>query len=210
MTNGTKEKFTTEIDIVSYALGRQWAEQLASNGLQGINVQALTAGVQDVIDGRPSVISQKATHEAWQNLSARIEAEQENAAKSQAQVAERFLQENAGRSEVIETPTGLQYEIIVEGSGDIPQGHHTVRTHYHGTFIDGKVFDSSYERGEPAEFPVGGVIAGWTEALKMMPVGSKWRLYVPSHLAYGERGAPGAIPPHTALIFDVELLDILN
>ncbi|MCP5162055.1 MAG: FKBP-type peptidyl-prolyl cis-trans isomerase [Hahellaceae bacterium] len=210
MSNGTTQQLVSEIDIVSYALGRQWAEQLASNGLQGINVQTLAAGVQDVIDGRPSVVNQDAIQAAWGVLSQKIEAEQANAAKAMAQEGEQFLQENAGRAEVLETPTGLQYEIIIEGSGEKPQAHNTVRTHYHGTFIDGRIFDSSYDRGEPAEFPVGGVIAGWTEALQMMPVGSKWRLYVPSHLAYGERGAPGAIPPHTALIFDVELLDIVG
>ncbi len=107
------------------------------------------------------------------------------------------------------TESGLQYEIINEGSGAKPSYDSNVRTHYHGTFIDGKVFDSSVTRGQPAEFPVSGVIAGWTEALQLMPVGAKYKLYVPHHLAYGERGAGAAIPPYSTLVFEVELLDIL-
>ena len=105
--------------------------------------------------------------------------------------------------------SGLQYEILNEGEGDKPSLDATVRTHYHGTFINGDVFDSSVVRDQPAEFPVSGVIAGWTEALQLMPVGAKWRLYVPHHLAYGERGAGASIPPYSALVFEVELLDIL-
>jgi len=105
-------------------------------------------------------------------------------------------------------PSGLQYEVLVEGQGDKPSRQSHVRTHYHGTLIDGSVFDSSYERGQPAEFPVSGVIAGWTEALQLMSVGSKWRLTVPSELAYGAQGV-GSIPPHSVLVFDVELLEIL-
>ncbi|MBL4864900.1 MAG: FKBP-type peptidyl-prolyl cis-trans isomerase, partial [Pseudomonadales bacterium] len=123
---------------------------------------------------------------------------------------EKFLIENAGRSEVTVTPSGLQYEILTAGDGEKPTISSTVRTHYHGTLIDGKVFDSSYDRGEPAEFPVNGVIGGWTEALLMMGIGSKWRLYVPHELAYGERGAGGDIGPYQALIFDVELLAIVS
>jgi FKBP-type peptidyl-prolyl cis-trans isomerase FklB len=107
------------------------------------------------------------------------------------------------------TASGLQYEILTEGQGDKPSAESTVRTHYHGTLINGEVFDSSYERGEPAEFPVNGVIKGWTEALQMMPTGSKWRLYVPHDLAYGERGAGASIAPYSTLIFDVELLAIV-
>ena len=105
-------------------------------------------------------------------------------------------------------PSGLQYEVLTAGEGNKPSAEDQVRTHYHGTLIDGTVFDSSYQRGQPAEFPVGGVIAGWTEALQLMGVGSKWRLYVPSELAYGAQGV-GSIPPHSVLVFDVELLAVL-
>ena len=122
---------------------------------------------------------------------------------------EAYLTENSKREGITVTASGLQFEILTEGSGAKPSHTDTVRTHYHGTLIDGTVFDSSVQRGQPAEFPVSGVIAGWTEALQLMPAGSKWRLHIPYQLAYGEKGAGGAIGPYSALVFDVELLDIL-
>ena len=121
-----------------------------------------------------------------------------------------FLTKNAKRDEVITLPSGLQYEILVEGNGPKPTSTSTVKTHYRGTFIDGRVFDSSYDRGEPTLFPLNRVIAGWTEALQLMPVGSKWKIYIPYHLAYGERGAGQLIGPFETLIFEIELLDIEN
>jgi FKBP-type peptidyl-prolyl cis-trans isomerase FklB len=120
-----------------------------------------------------------------------------------------FLAENRNKEGIVETASGLQYQIIAEGDGEKPGPTDQVKCHYHGTLIDGTVFDSSVQRGEPATFPVNGVIQGWVEALQMMEVGSKWRLFVPSDLAYGERGAGGSIGPNTALIFDVELLEIV-
>lgn len=138
-----------------------------------------------------------------------MQAKQKAQATELAAEGEAFLAANAGKAGITVTDSGLQYEIINAGSGDKPTASSTVKTHYHGTLIDGSVFDSSYDRGQPAEFPVNGVIAGWTEALQMMPVGAKWRLYVPYNLAYGERGAGGKIGPYSALIFDVELLDIV-
>ena len=129
--------------------------------------------------------------------------------KAQEEAGKAFLEENAKREEVTVLASGLQYEVLQAGEGDKPTASSTVKTHYHGTLISGEVFDSSVERGQPAEFPVNGVIAGWTEALQLMNVGTKWRLYVPSNLAYGERGAGGKIGPNTTLIFDVELLDIV-
>ena len=122
--------------------------------------------------------------------------------------SETFMEENAARPEVTTTASGLQYEVLVEGTGPTPSATDTVVTHYHGTLTDGTVFDSSVERGSPASFPVNRVIAGWTEALQMMGVGSKWRLVIPPELAYGERGAGGAIPPNATLVFEVELLEI--
>ncbi|MGB0931993.1 MAG: FKBP-type peptidyl-prolyl cis-trans isomerase, partial [Chitinophagales bacterium] len=121
-----------------------------------------------------------------------------------------FLTKNKERSEIKVTDSGLQYEVMTEGTGAIPSAEDKVKVHYHGTLMDGKVFDSSVDRGEPAEFPVGGVIKGWVEALQLMPTGSKWKLYIPSDLAYGERGAGGDIGPHETLIFEVELLEILG
>ncbi len=130
-------------------------------------------------------------------------------AKAAAADGEAFLKDNALRPEVNVLESGLQYEIITEGTGEIPTAASQVRVHYHGELTDGTVFDSSVSRGQPAEFPVTGVIKGWVEALQLMPVGSKWKLYIPQDLAYGERGAGAAIPPFAALVFEVELLDIL-
>jgi len=127
---------------------------------------------------------------------------------SKAASGEAYMAENAARPGVVTTESGLQYEVLVEGTGPKPQATDTVVTHYHGTLTDGTVFDSSVERGSPASFPVNRVIAGWTEALQMMGVGAKWRLVVPPELAYGERGAGGAIPPNATLVFEVELLEI--
>jgi FKBP-type peptidyl-prolyl cis-trans isomerase FklB len=120
----------------------------------------------------------------------------------------KFLEENKKAEGVTTLPSGLQYKVLKSGTGATPTADDTVRTHYKGTLIDGTVFDSSYDRGEPAEFPVGGVIKGWTEALQKMKVGDKWQLVIPSELAYGESGAGGVIPPHATLVFEIELLDI--
>jgi FKBP-type peptidyl-prolyl cis-trans isomerase FklB len=138
-----------------------------------------------------------------------MQAEGAEKAKLASAEGQKFLDENAKRAEVTVTESGLQYEILTAGEGEKPTAASTVKTHYHGTLIEGTVFDSSYERGQPAEFPISGVIAGWTEALQLMPVGSKWRLAIPYELAYGEQGAGGAIGPFQTLVFDVELLEIL-
>jgi len=136
---------------------------------------------------------------------AELQAKQHAGAKEEG---EAFLTANKEKEGVVTLPSGLQYQVITEGTGEKPSVNSNVTTHYHGTTIDGKVFDSSVQRGQPASFPVSGVIKGWTEALQLMPVGSKWRLFIPSELAYGERGAGDAIGPHSALIFEVELLSI--
>ena len=147
---------------------------------------------------------------AFAAINEQMQAKQAEEAKAMSVEGDRFLTDNAAREGVITTDSGLQYEVLASGEGEIPTAASTVRTHYHGTLIDGTVFDSSYDRGEPTEFPVGGVIAGWTEALQMMTVGSKWRLTVPYELAYGEQGAGGVIGPFATLIFDIELLDIVS
>ena len=130
-------------------------------------------------------------------------------AQPKAKAGQDFLAENAKRTEVVTLASGLQYEVITEGQGATPKASDTVKVHYHGTLIDGKVFDSSVQRGEPATFGVTQVISGWVEALQLMPVGSKWKLFIPSNLAYGAQGAGQAIGPHTTLVFEVELLDIV-
>lgn len=203
------EKFTTVEQQASYGVGRQLGEQLAANSFEGLDIPAVQAGLADAFAGQESAVSMEDLHVAFTEISTRIKKAQEEAAEAAAAEGTAFLAENAKRDGVVVTDSGLQYEVINAGSGEKPTYNSTVRTHYHGTFIDGSVFDSSVTRGQPAEFPVSGVIAGWTEALQLMPVGAKYRLYVPHQLAYGERGAGAAIPPYSALVFEVELLDII-
>lgn len=203
------DKFTSVEQQASYGVGRQLGEQLAANSFEGLDIPAVQAGLADALDGKESVVSLEDLQVAFSEISQRLQKAQEEAAEAASAEGNAFLAENAKREGVVTTESGLQYEIINEGSGAKPSYDSNVRTHYHGTFIDGKVFDSSVTRGQPAEFPVSGVIAGWTEALQLMPVGAKYKLYVPHHLAYGERGAGAAIPPYSTLVFEVELLDIL-
>ena len=203
------DKFTTVEQRASYGIGRQMGEQLSDHPFKGMDFEAVLAGLNDAINGDASQVDGNAINEAFREIQARIKTEEtENSMKFSAE-GEKFLTDNATRDEVTVTTSGLQYEIINAADGDVPSLTSTVRTHYHGTLIDGTVFDSSYDRGQPAEFPVNGVIAGWTEALQLMGVGSKWRLYVPYQLAYGEQGAGGSIGPYSTLIFDVELLAIV-
>ena len=183
--------------------------QQVSGAFPGVTIDAVIAGIQDAFAGNESQVSNEDLNAAFQEIQKIVEEENAQKAKEFAAEGEAFLAENAKRDEVTVLDSGLQYEVITEGSGEIPTAESTVKTHYAGTLVNGQEFDSSYKRGEPAEFPVGGVIPGWTEALQKMPVGSKWKLYVPYNLAYGERGAGGAIGPYQALVFDIELLDIV-
>ncbi len=201
--------FETHADKASYGIGLQMGEQLKSNPFDGLNLENVFAGMKDAYTGSEFQVEITAIQAAFEKINEEITARRAEEAKAMSAEGEAFLADNAKRSEVTVTASGLQFEVINEGSGDKPTAESTVRTHYHGTLIDGTVFDSSYDRGEPAEFPVAGVIKGWTEALQMMPVGAKWRLYVPHDLAYGERGAGAAIAPFSTLVFDVELLEIL-
>lgn len=204
------EEYKSVEQRVSYGIGRQMGDQLAQNPFDGLDVTAVTEGLASAFKGEQSAVEPALLEEAFKAISARMEAEQAERVEEQAAIGEQFLQDNAKREEVTVTESGLQFEILTAGDGETPVATSTVRTHYHGTLVDGSVFDSSYERGQPAEFPVNGVIAGWTEALQMMGVGSKWRLYLPYNLAYGEQGAGGKIGPYATLIFDVELLAIVS
>ena len=204
------EKYTTVEQRVSYGIGRQMGDQLASNSFEGVDAQAVAAGVVDSLGGVASVVAESDLAAAFQVINERMQAQQAAQAKEKSGEGEAFLAENAQRDEVTVLESGLQYEVVTDGSGDIPTADSVVKTHYRGTLINGQQFDSSYDRGQPAEFPVGGVIAGWTEALQQMKVGSKWKLYIPYHLAYGEAGAGGDIGPYQTLIFDIELLDIIS
>ncbi len=204
------DKFTTVEQQVSYGIGRQMGDQLAGSPFDELVLDAVIAGISDSYTGQPVQVDTEVMKAAFEEVNGRVQKKQaEEAGKLSAEGVE-YLAENAKRDAITVTDSGLQYEVLTEGKGAIPDSTAKVRTHYHGTLIDGTVFDSSYDRGEPAEFPVNGVIAGWTEALQLMKEGSKWRLHVPSALAYGEKGAGGAIGPHATLVFDVELLAIVD
>ena len=190
----------------SYSLGIIIAQNLKQQGVDGDVVAAdLAAAVAAVLGGQPTKINPS---EAQQVVQQELRAQA--AAKYESVVAEgqQFLAKNGQRPEVVTLPSGLQYEILKTGEGPRPQFKDKVTTHYHGTLIDGRVFDSSVERGTPTSFPVNGVIPGWTEALQLMPVGSKWKLFVPYNLAYGERSAGDLIGPFSTQVFEVELLSI--
>lgn len=204
------QNYTTTPDIVSYGLGRQVGDQFSADPFDGINAEAIAAGVIDALGGKPSPISQETFTKAFQEINDIMQVKAAEKAQKAAEAGEAFLAENAKKESVVVTESGLQYEILTEGSGEKPGAESVVSTHYHGTLVDGTVFDSSVERGQPAQFPVNRVIAGWTEALQMMPTGSKWRLYIPHELAYGAQGSGGKIAPYSALVFDVELLEILS
>ena len=203
-------QYKTNEELVSYGIGRQMGDQLASNPFDGVSTAAVAQGVMDALNGVDMPYSNEQMQAAFEAINAQMQAKEAEKSKTLAAAGEAFLAENAKKASVTVTASGLQYEVITQGTGAVPTATSKVKTHYHGTLIDGTVFDSSVNRGQPIDFPVNGVIAGWTEALQLMPVGSKYRLYIPYNLAYGERGAGASIKPYSALIFDVELIDIVG
>ncbi|MBD2716875.1 FKBP-type peptidyl-prolyl cis-trans isomerase [Microvirga sp. STR05] len=201
---------------ISYIIGRDLARNFAQQGLD-LDVDILAASMKEGISGEPSRLSQEQVQEAMMQLQQQMggpededDTQDPNAMNNNKEEGEAFLSENKNKPGITTLPSGLQYEVLTEGSGKKPGPTSQVTTHYHGTLLNGNVFDSSYQRGQPATFGVNQVIAGWTEALQLMPEGSKWRLYIPSNLAYGKRGAGRDIGPDSALIFDVELLKVNN
>jgi FKBP-type peptidyl-prolyl cis-trans isomerase FklB len=200
--------FDTIEQRVSYGVGRQLGDQLRNNPFKEFDITAVQAGIADALADATSKVSDEDLNEAFSVVSKKLQELEQAAAKEASAEGEIFLANNAKRDEVTVTASGLQYEVVTTGEGEKPSAESTVSVHYHGTFANGDVFDSSVERGQPAEFPVNGVIAGWTEALQLMTEGSKWKLTIPYDLAYGERGSQGAIPPYATLVFDVELLSI--
>jgi FKBP-type peptidyl-prolyl cis-trans isomerase FklB len=201
------QKQTSSMDSLSYSVGILVASNLKSQGIEDINAQDLSGGISDVLNGKEPKISLEEANMILQNY---MTKQQDVIRDRSTKEGTAFLAQNAKRKEIVVLPSGLQYEVLKQGSGEKPKATDKVKTHYHGTLIDGTVFDSSVNRGEPATFPVNGVIKGWVEALQLMPVGSKWKLYVPYDLAYGERGAGGMIKPYSTLIFEVELLEIVK
>ena len=195
----------TELDSVSYSLGVNIGENIKTQ-FEDINLDNFEAGIKDVLE--KDVEAKISDNQAQAIIQSYFSKKQQKQSESVIEEGINFLRENGKREGVTTLASGLQYEVINDGTGPKPTIEDNVTTHYHGTLIDGTVFDSSVDRGEPASFPVGGVIKGWTEALQLMTVGSKWKLYVPYDLAYGERGAGPQIGPYSTLIFDVELISI--
>lgn len=194
------------MDRVSYALGLSIGNNFLSSGINKLDVAAFTQALQDVLNNAAPAMSYDEAKDVINEFFAGLQVEKLEINKK---AGEEFLSINKNKTGVVTLPSGLQYEILVKGEGAIPKSTDQVSVHYHGTLIDGTVFDSSIQRGTPATFGVTQVIRGWVEALQLMPVGSKWRLFIPSDLAYGESGAGQSIEPNSTLIFDVELLNIV-
>lgn len=194
------------MDKFSYSIGLGIGQNLLGMGARHLNVEDFAQAIKDVLEGNPTVLSHTEArgivNEYFEKLEARVNAENMEKGK-------RFLEENKGKENIVTLPSGLQYEVIKEGNGKKPKATDRVKCHYEGTLIDGTLFDSSVKRGEPAVFGVNQVIVGWVEALQLMSEGAKWRLFVPSDLAYGANGAGEMIPPHSTLIFEVELIEVL-
>lgn len=195
------------MEKLSYALGMVIGHNLKGMGVNNLNAADFAAAVSDILTNQTAKLDDA---EAQQLVNNFLQKQQEAAGKAVREDGERFLAENAKKEGVTVLPSGLQYTVIKEGTGANPVATDRVKCHYEGTLPNGTVFDSSYKRGEPAVFPLNGVIAGWTEGVQLMKEGAKYRFFIPYHLAYGERGAGQAIPPYAALVFDVELLEIVK
>lgn len=198
----------TDEQKVSYGFGLQFGDQLRRNNFDGLDLEAVIAGIQHWYTHQQAALSDAQLNPSYKVIQDRQQAKAAELSGKHEALAEQFMQANAAREEVSVTPSGLQYEVLEAGAGASPGPASTVVTHYHGTLVDGTVFDSSVERGEPAVFGVNQVIPGWTEALQMMSVGDKWRIACPPQLAYGEQGAGDTIPPNTALVFEIHLIEI--
>lgn len=198
---------------LSYGIAYGFGKRLAQDGVP-TDLDAFTAGLRDGLEGQEAQLSEeeiRAELQAYQQQAqAEAQAARDVAAEENLAAGNLFLAENGKRDGVVTTESGLQYEVLEEGDGEVPGEEDTVEVNYRGTLIDGTEFDSSYKRGQSVQFGVGQVISGWTEALQMMPVGSKWKLFIPSDLAYGAGGAGSAIGPNAALVFEVELLNIVS
>lgn len=191
---------------ISYALGLGIGQQLKSMGIADFSVEDFTHAICDVLTDTAPAISHR---EAQGLLNEYFDKQARQQAQGAIAAGKAFLEANAKKEGVVTTQSGLQYVVLQEGTGRSPKATDNVRCHYEGTLIDGSVFDSSYQRGEPADFPLNGVIPGWTEGVQLMKEGAKYRFFIPYLLGYGERGAGSSIPPYSTLIFDVELIKVL-
>ena len=197
----------TEIDSMSYAVGMNIASSLKGGGIDTLNYEVFTEALKDVIEYNHANMDGQVSNAVVNAYVAKVKEKQLAVATAEGTA---FLAANAKKKGVQVMPNGLQYKVITEGTGPKPVDGQTVSTHYKGTLINGKQFDSSYDRGEPTSFNINQVIPGWTQALKMMPVGSKWEIYIPQELAYGERAMGANIPAYSTLIFTIELLEIVQ
>ena len=201
------------MDKLSYALGLGIGQQLSQMGASDISAEDFAQAIKDVLEGHELKVShreaQTIVQDYFQKQEQKLQAQRAEAGKAHKEAGEKYLAENAKKDGVITLPSGLQYQVLKEGNGKKPTAKDTVQCHYEGFLIDGTVFDSSTQRGEPATFPLQQVIAGWTEGLQLMQEGAKYRFFIPYRLGYGEGGAGNSIPPFAALIFDVELIQVV-
>ena len=195
------------MENLSYALGMVIGHNLKGMGVKNLNATQFAQAVTDVLEGHATLL---ADNEAQRIVTDFLQKQQAEAGKAVREEGERYLAENAQKEGVTVLPSGLQYVVLTEGTGAKPKATDRVKCHYEGRLTDGTVFDSSYRRGEPAVFPLNGVIAGWTEGVQLMGEGAKFRFFIPYQLAYGERGAGQSIPPYAALVFDVELIEVVK
>lgn len=208
---GEQAELKTDQDKISYSIGMDIGKSFKMQSLD-LNEEFLTRGIHDALSGEKALLTDEEVREVLaglqQELRAKEEARMKDLTEKNRKAGEDFLAANAKKEGVVTLSSGLQYRVITAGTGPSPKDNDSVTTHYRGTLIDGTEFDSSYQRDEPATFPVSGVIPGWTEALQLMKVGSKWELFIPPDLAYGPRGAGGLIGPNSTLVFEIELLGI--
>lgn len=206
-----KKELKTQKDSISYMIGMDIGKNLKTQSID-VDAEALAQGMKDMLDSNKTMLTEEQAQQVAQELQHVMMAKREEKMKVSSdknkKEGDTFLAENKKKEGVVALPDGLQYKIIKKGTGRIPKENETVTVHYRGTLLDGTEFDSSYKRGQPATFPVNGVIKGWVEALHLMPVGSKWQLFIPPDLGYGEQGAGQNIGPNTTLIFEVELLSV--
>ena len=201
------------MDKVSYALGMGIGRQLSDMGAESLNIDDFAQAIKDVLAGGKMQLdgheAQVIVQEFFQKQEEKQRASAAERFKAQKQQGEQYLAENGKKNGVVTLSSGLQYQVLREGNGRKPKATDQVKCHYEGMLVDGTLFDSSIQRGEPATFPLNGVIAGWTEGLQLMQEGAKYRFFIPYHLGYGERGAGASIPPFAALVFDVELIEVI-
>lgn len=206
-----QDSLNTDLEKLGYAIGMNIGINMKQQNIEADYGQ-IVSGLKNSLNGEETLLTESDMQQILmayqQDMQKKQMSEMAAVAADNTKKAEEYLKENGTKKDVITLPSGLQYKVISEGTGASPKADSSVEVHYKGTLIDGTEFDSSYTRGEPASFPVGGVIPGWTEALQLMKEGAKWELAIPPALAYGERGAPPVIPPNAALVFEVELLKI--